>query len=271
MLRDNFGRKIDYLRISVTDKCNYRCVYCMPEEGVKLKRHEEILSFEKITRIAGCAARLGIVKIRLTGGEPLVRKDVEKLVAMLAHCEGIDELVMTSNGSLLSEEKALDLKRAGLSRINISLDTLDGDEFKKITRRGNIEDVLSGIEAARSAGLDPVKINMVIFEDTSHDDIKAMRSFCQRKGLKLQTIKQFSLYNREGKISFPFVFDRPQPCSLCNKIRLTADGLLKPCLLSNSEIRVDWNDIEKSLKRAVREKPQRGTVCDNRMMSQIGG
>jgi cyclic pyranopterin phosphate synthase len=271
MLKDRFGRKIDYLRISVTDKCNYRCIYCMPEEGVKLKSHDEILSFEEITAIARCAARLGIVKIRLTGGEPLVRRDIEILVEMLSRCEGINELVMTTNGSLLSREKALKLKEAGLSRVNISLDTLDGDEFKRITRRGNIEDVLAGIDAAKWAGLDPVKINMVISEATSRSQVMEMRSFCKQEGLKLQTIKQFSLYQREERIDSSFTFDRPKPCSLCNKIRLTADGFLKPCLLSNAEIKVDFSNIEESLRRAVREKPLKGTICENRMMSQIGG
>ncbi len=271
MLKDRFGRKIDYLRISVTDKCNYRCVYCMPEDGVNLKSHEEILSFEEISEIVRCAARLGIVRVRLTGGEPLVRKEIEVLVEMLSHCGGINELSMTTNGSLLSVEKALNLKEAGLSRVNISLDTLEADEFKRITRRGDIEDVLAGIDAAKKAGLDPIKINMVISETTSRSQIMRMRSFCKQEGLILQTIKQFSLYNREETINFPFTFDRPQLCSLCNKIRLTADGFLKPCLLSNTEIKLDLDNIEESLKEAVREKPRRGTVCKNRMMSQIGG
>jgi len=271
MLKDRFGRKIDYMRISVTDKCNYRCIYCMPEEGVELKSHDEILSFEEITEIVRHAVSLGIVKVRLTGGEPLVRRNIEVLVEMLARFEEINELVMTTNGSLLSREKALNLKEAGLKRVNISLDTLDEDEFKRITRRGNIEDVFAGIEAARSAGLDPVKINMVITEVTSRRDVMKMRSFCKKEGLNLQTIKQFSLYNREEKADSNFVYDRPQSCSLCNKIRLTADGFLKPCLLSNTEIKIDLDNIEESLKKAVWEKPLRGSICENRMMSQIGG
>lgn len=271
MLTDRFGRKIDYLRISVTDRCNYRCVYCMPESGISLKSHEAILSFESIAAIAEEAARLGIKKIRLTGGEPLVRKNIERLVGMLGRIEGIEDLSMTTNAVYLSENAAARLKGAGLGRVNISLDTLDTVRFGEITRGGDIADVLAGIEAAKKAALDPVKINMIIFGDTSLDEVETMRRFCREKGLVLQTIKHFSLYNRDEMIGDVDLFDRPAPCSDCNRLRLTADGFLKPCLFSDDEIKVDMNNIKESILKAVSEKPLQGTACCTRSMYQIGG
>ncbi len=270
-LTDPYGRAIRYLRISVTDRCNYRCVYCMPEEGVPLKRHADILSYEDIARIAESAVKLGFDRVRLTGGEPLVRRGIAELVSMLASIDGLDEVSMTTNASLLTRERAQQLKEAGLSRINISLDTLDPVRFEGITRGGKIEDVLAGIDSALEAGLRPVKINMIVFEETTRDDIEKMRAFCGGKGLVLQTIKQFSLYDREGDPASDISCDRPQPCELCDKLRLTAEGYLKPCLFSDKEIRVDLDHIELSLRRAVAAKPQRGTCCSNRLMYQIGG
>ena len=270
-LIDPYGRRIRYLRISVTDRCNYRCVYCMPEEGVFLKSHDDILSYEAIVRIAEGAAELGFDRVRLTGGEPLVRRRIEELVSMLAAIDGLNEIAMTTNASLLTREKAQLLKNAGLSRINISLDTLDPERFRSITRGGNISDVLAGIDAALEADLCPVKINTIVFEETTPDDIEEMRSFCNERGLVLQTIKQFSLYEREEDPVSDISCNRPQPCGLCDKIRLTADGYLKPCLFSDKEIRVDLENIELSLRKAVVAKPERGTCCSNRLMYQIGG
>jgi len=271
MLVDKFDRKIDYLRISVTDRCNYRCTYCMPESGVSLKSHESILSFEDITAIAEEAAELGIEKIRLTGGEPLVRKNVGVLVAMLGRIEKINDLTMTTNAVFLSGESARELRDAGLTRINISLDTLDPGRFKEITRGGDINDVLGGIEAARKAGFDKIKINMIIFSETTPEEVESMRTFCDDRGLVLQTIKHFSLYNRDEMVGDVDIFDRPAPCSGCNRIRLTADGFLKPCLFSDDEIRIDMDDIKGSLLKAVEGKPLQGTSCCNRSMYQIGG
>lgn len=270
MITDRFGRKIDYLRVSVTDRCNYRCVYCMPEEGVALKGHEDILSFESIAAVARAAGAIGFSRIRLTGGEPLVRKGIEALVGMLGGLGLFSEVTMTTNGSLLTPQLARRLREAGLTRINISLDTLDRDRFAEITRGGDLEDVLAGVDAARSAGLDPVKINMIIFDSTRDEELNAMRRFCGKRGLALQTIKHFSLYNREpsGEVRS---FDRPASCSECNRLRLTADGFLKPCLFSDREIKVDLEDIEKSIRFAVERKPCEGTACCNRSMYQIGG
>ena len=271
MLFDQHGRTIDYLRVSVTDRCNYRCTYCMPAEGIALKPHCEILSYESIALIASCAGRLGINKIRLTGGEPLVKRNIESLIEMIRLTGKYKEINMTTNGALLTPQKAKQLKKAGLTRVNISLDTLDPARFSEVTRGGTIGDVFSGINAAKDADLNPIKINMVVFENTQTEEIDAMRSFCDENGLTLQTIKQFSLYNKGDDEKYTHSFDRPLPCEACNRLRLTADGFLKPCLFSDKEIKVDLNEIEGSIRAATAAKPVMGTSCVNRVMCQIGG
>ena len=154
MLRDSFGRVIDYLRISVTDRCNLRCVYCMPPQGIQLKAHSEILTYEEIVAVVRAAAALGIRKVRLTGGEPLVRPHVERLVEMVAAVPGIEDVSLTTNAVLL-DRHASTLSRAGLRRVNVSLDTLRADRFERITRFGHIADVWRGLEAAEREGLTP--------------------------------------------------------------------------------------------------------------------
>ena len=178
MTTDGHGRNIDYLRISVTDRCNYRCAYCMPEEGIRLKGHDEILTFEEIARIADAAGELGFRKLRLTGGEPLVRKNIERLVGMIRNTGHYNDISMTTNGAMLSPLLAMTLRDMGLDRINISLDTLDSGRFAEITRGGDIDEIFAGIEAAKRAGFDPVKINMIIFETTTTEEVESMRSFC---------------------------------------------------------------------------------------------
>jgi len=269
MLFDPCGRPITYLRISVTDRCNFRCTYCMPQGGVKLKGHNEILRLEQIVAISQAAVTLGITKIRLTGGEPLVRRGIVDLVAGIGAIEGLGELCMTTNGSQLSPLLARELKGAGLDRITISLDTLDPAHFEQLTRGGKLAEVLAGVDAALEADLNPVKINMVLFDTTTQADISAMRSFCEQKGVLLQTIAHFNLDQREHNHRVPA--DRPGACTKCNRIRLTADGYLKPCLYSDSEIKVDFADLEGSLKSAVAGKPVNGTTCTSRSMNQIGG
>ena len=162
-MRDNYGRNINYLRISVTDRCNLRCVYCMPEEGIKSLSHDDILRFEDTIKIVKVAATLGINKIRYTGGEPLVMKDIDKLIYETSKIQGIEDIAITTNGILLSD-MAEDLKKAGLKRVNISLDTLDRDKFKSITRIGNLDKVMESIYKCLSLGLKPVKINTVLNE-----------------------------------------------------------------------------------------------------------
>ncbi len=270
MLRDCFGRAVNYLRVSVTDKCNFRCVYCMPEEGIRLKDSSEILRLEQIAQIAAAGAKLGITQVRITGGEPLVRRNLVQLIRWIAQIPKIEEVVMTTNGVLLDSKTAFALKDAGLGRLNISLDTLRPERFRKTTRCGQLQDTLNGVAAAKAAGLTPIKINMVIFQDTTQFEIDEMLAFCTQEGLTLQKIMQFSLYDRKDNVS-NFQTDRPPKCAGCNRLRLTADGYFKPCLLSNNEIKVDMNRIEESILQAVRAKPKCGASCNSRVMSQIGG
>lgn len=269
MLLDRFNRRINYLRISVTDRCNHRCLYCMPGTPFLHKNHGDILSFEQIESFAKVAAKMGIRKIRLTGGEPLVRKDIELLVAKLAVIDGIDEVCMTTNGSLLAD-MAMKLKRSGLSRVNISIDSLDANKFGRITRGGDLRQALAGVDAAKKTGLTPIKINMVILDDTPKEEIDKMQAFCDQHGLQLQKIMQFSLYDR-ADLSRRFQTQRPPKCVQCNRLRLTSDGFLKPCLFSDNEVRINFDNIAESILEAVAKKPENGSHCRNRPMNQIGG
>ncbi len=263
---DSFRRRIDYLRISVTDKCNLRCRYCMPEEGVPLRRHEEFLSHEQIVEVVRAAVGLGLTKIRLTGGEPLVKRGIVELVGMIRAVPGVRQLAMTTNGTLLGG-LAAGLRKAGLDSLNVSLDTLEAERYRQLTRGGRIELVLQGIEAARREGF-PVKINMVVLEDTTPGEIERLRRFCRDKGLALQLINHFDIARPKSQ---DYLFDRPPKCATCNKIRLLADGQLKPCLHSDQEIPLDPADIAGSLRRTIEAKPENGCACTNRLMSQIGG
>ncbi len=241
----------------------------MPEAGGALKSRSEILSYEQMESVVKVAAKMGIIKVRLTGGEPLVRKDIERLVVKLAATDGIEQVCMTTNGSLLVG-MAAKLKRSGLGRVNISIDTLDADRYRLVTGGGDLRDALAGVDAAKRAELTPIKINMVILDDTTEEDIELMKVFCEQRGLQLQKIMQFSLYDR-ADLSRRFQTQRPPECSRCNRLRLTADGFLKPCLFSDNEIKVDFDDIAGSILKAVAQKPESGSSCRNRFMSQIGG
>ncbi|MCE1205856.1 MAG: radical SAM protein [Spirochaetia bacterium] len=263
---DSFGRNIHYLRISVTDRCNLRCIYCMPEEGIELVPHNAILSFEQIEAIARTAVRIGIDKIRLTGGEPLVRKGIVDLVARLRKIPGLKTLAMTTNGTLLAP-LAGPLFSAGLGSVNISLDTLNPERYARLTRRGRIEDVLAGIDAALAAGL-AVKINTVVMDDTSHAEIEALKAFARQKNAAFQTIAQYSLQSMKMD---DHAFDRPPPCATCNRIRLLADGTLRACLQSDIAIPVDFQDIEGSIKKIIELKPAHGTISATSSVGKIGG
>ena len=265
-MRDAFGREIRYLRISVTDRCNLRCRYCMPEEGIALISHEEILSYERITEIASAAVRLGLTKIRLTGGEPLARKAIVDLVRKLRAIPGLRTLAMTTNGTLLAS-LAADLAAAGLDSVNISLDTLDPAKYAFITRRGSLADALAGLDAAIRSGL-AVKLNMVVLPETEASEIEAMRGFASSKGATLQTIARYSL--QEDKRD-DYAYDRPPSCSSCDRIRLMADGTLRSCLHSDLDFKVDFDDIEGSIKAAILGKPAHGAVSSTPSVGQIGG
>jgi cyclic pyranopterin phosphate synthase len=187
-LIDAYGRKHDYLRISVTDRCNLRCIYCMGADGVKQIPPREILSYEEILQVVKAGAALGIRRIRLTGGEPLVRKDLLYLVREIARVPGIEDLAMTTNGILLPRGAA-ELKQAGLRRVNISLDSLDAAVYSRITRGGDLEQVLAGIEAALAAGLAPVKINTVLMKGLNHAEVPAFLNLVLEKPVHVRFIE----------------------------------------------------------------------------------
>jgi cyclic pyranopterin phosphate synthase len=263
---DRFKRDITYLRISVTAKCNLRCQYCMPKNLPARKLYTDSLSFENIHAIVKEAAALGINKVRLTGGEPLLRNNIEELVAQLSSIEAIKNLGLTTNGTMLAA-KAKSLKLAGLQNINISLDTLDSEKYKKITGCDDIAAVLAGIDAALTENFN-IKINMVILPEINEEEIVPMQKFCQQNNLHLQLIKQFDLCLTKLN---DHNFDRPPPCGRCNRLRLLADGTLKPCLHSEQEYKIDLQNIRASLAAAILAKPESGAICDSRQMQEIGG
>jgi GTP 3',8-cyclase len=199
-LRDAFNRPVKDLRISVTDRCNYRCTYCMPlDEYVWIDR-SEILSFEEIARLARLFAGLGVEKIRITGGEPLVRKDLHRVVGMLSSIEGVRDVCLTTNASLLSEQIG-NLAAAGLKRINVSVDTLDPEKFKQITKRGDLSKVLEGLFAAMELGLKPIKINAVIERGVNEDDIIPLVEFSRENGFSMRFIEYMDVGNANNWIS----------------------------------------------------------------------
>jgi GTP 3',8-cyclase len=263
---DRFDRPITYLRISVTDKCNLRCTYCMPAEGVPQREHRDFLTLEQVTEVARAATGLGVTKIRLTGGEPLVKRGIVDLVRMIGALPGLEHLAMTTNGVLLAD-MARPLKEAGLDSVNVSLDTLDPERYRRLTRGGEIGRALEGIRAAVAAGL-PVKVNMVVLADTGPEEIETQRHWCTGLGVRLQLINHYDLSREKGE---RYAFDRPPSCGACNRIRLMADGMLKPCLHSDEEIPLDFSRLAESLREAILAKPRRGGACTNRVMTQIGG
>lgn len=264
---DRYSRRINYLRISVTDRCNFRCTYCMPEEGVPLKKHNEILSYNEIAEIVKTGAELGMSKIRITGGEPLIRKDLHILVKMLSEIEGITDIGLTTNGVFLPKQAKL-LKESGLNRVNISLDTLNPEKFKKITRLGNLDDVLAGIDAALEAELLPVKINFVRIPGVNEEDEEEVRNYCNSKNIQLRFIRQmnlktgefYSVENGYGGI-----------CEICNRLRLTADGFIVPCLHSELRYNVRELGIKDAFLKAVEFKPEKGIGTTSHEFSNIGG
>lgn len=194
MLKDAFNRPLKDLRISVTDRCNFRCTYCMPLDEYVWMDKQEILTFSEITRLATLFVRLGVTKIRLTGGEPLVRRNLHTLVDRLSSISGLEDLCLTTNGSLLAEQVE-DLTRAGLKRINVSIDTLDPDKFRRMTKRGNLEKVLAGLFAAKAQGLQPIKINAVVERGVNDDDIVPLAEFSRKHGFHLRFIEFMDVGN----------------------------------------------------------------------------
>jgi len=204
MLVDTFNRALKDLRISVTDRCNFRCTYCMPLDEYEWINKQEILTFEEITRIAKLFIELGVEKIRLTGGEPLVRQDLHLLIAKLANLQGVKDLCLTTNGALLANQVNA-LAGAGLKRVNVSIDTLDGDKFKRMTKRGELDKVLEGIFAAKAAGLAPIKLNAVVERDVNDDDILPLVEFSRANGFAMRFIEYMDVGNSNNWTSAKLV------------------------------------------------------------------
>jgi GTP 3',8-cyclase len=264
---DRFQRSINYLRVSVTDRCNLRCTYCMSAEGIRLLRHEDILSFDEITEVVREAVDLGVDKVRLTGGEPLVRKGITELVRMIASIPGISDLAMTTNGILMAQY-ADELKKAGLQRVNISLDTTDPAEFRQITRGGDISLVFEGLNAAREAGLHPVKLNCVVHDSSSEDNARRVKEFAEKNGLQVRFIHQMDLAT--GQYSVVEGGDGGH-CARCNRLRLTANGMVKPCLFDAIGFNVREHGPKEALLLALSNKPACGTVNHSGEFYSIGG
>jgi cyclic pyranopterin phosphate synthase len=264
---DRYNRKISYLRVSVTDKCNLRCYYCMPKEGVRLLRHRDILSYEEITEVVRYGLGKGIDKVRITGGEPLVRRDITRLVELLSRLEGIRDLSMTTNGMFL-DRYAEPLVKAGLQRVNVSLDTLDPEKFSKITRGGELERVLTGLEQAQKAGLKPIKINTVVHQYFDEQDRQALTAFCRKKGYDLRFIREMDL--EEGTFS-KVEGGSGGDCPRCNRLRLTPNGRLKPCLFSNLGYDVRKMGIARAFELALQNKPLSGSTNNSCTFYRMGG
>ncbi len=263
---DRYNRSINYLRISITDRCNLRCTYCMPEEGIRLLDHADILSFEEIAEFTKLAVANGITKVRLTGGEPLVRKGIVDLVALLSKIDGLEDLSMTTNGVFLPQFAA-DLKKAGLNRVNISMDTTNPEKFRKITRNGDLEEVLKGIDAAIEAGLEPIKINCVLMGQPD-EEITKLKKYCEIRNLKLRFIHQMDL--KTGEFS-KVEGGEGGNCSKCNRVRLLANGDIKPCLFSDLAYNIRKLGHQEALDQAMGNKPRSGTYNMSGEFYNIGG
>lgn len=323
-MKDQFQRRIEYLRISITDRCNLRCKYCMPETGVQWIPHESILSYEEILRLIRVSTSLGFKRFRITGGEPLVRQGVMDFLNDASKIPGVEDLMLTTNGMLLPE-MAFDLKATGVNRVNISLDTLDPDRFREITRGGDVNKVIQGVFRSLEAGLNPVKLNVVVVRDFNSDELPKFVELARNYPLHVRFIELMPIgissehrndfvpiaemkeilgldgleatrdivgggpaeyitsEGFEGSIGFISALSR-HFCNTCNRVRLTADGKLRPCLHSSKEVdlrqalRGEKTDEELSdiFAQAVWHKPAEHHMNeqaweDKRMMSQIGG
>ena len=314
---DSYGRNITYLRVSVTELCNLRCRYCMPEEGVCKKSHEDMLTEDETIAVIEAAAGLGIRKIRITGGEPLVKKNILSLCARTAAVPGIEEVCITTNGTLLPR-LAKPLREAGVSRINLSLDTLDPEKYAWITRVGRVEEALAGLEAALEAGVEKVKVNAVLVGGFNEEDIVPLAELTRSHGVDMRFIelmpmvsgvfgpqaylpcsavlealpdaaeetpdggvaKLYRLPGAAGRIGLISPISE-HFCARCNRLRLTADGKLKPCLHSAAEFSVkglEKEGIAAQLERAIGAKPARHGELSafsqskaGRSMNRIGG
>lgn len=239
----------------------------MPEDGIQHMSQDQILSFDEIVDFVKLSVDFGITKIRLTGGEPLVRKGIVDLVRRISEIPGIMDLGMTTNGVLLNKY-AVELKNAGLNRVNISLDSLDNGNFKYITRVGKLEQVLSGIAAAKKVGLTPVKINCVIKDNSDEPDALSVKKFGLENGVKVRFIKEMDL---ETGVFSVVEGGKGGKCKLCNRLRLTADGFLKPCLFSELGYSIREHGYEEAFRKAIGNKPEKGSLNNINSFYNIGG
>lgn len=316
-MKDSCGREITYLRLSVTDKCNLRCRYCMPEDGVCIKTHTEMLSEDEMVNAATVAASIGISKIRITGGEPLVKKNIVSICRRISSIDGIDELCLTTNGILLPE-LAHDLKNAGVDRLNISLDTLNQDKYSFITRRDEFKRACDGIKAAIDASFTGTKINTVLIGGFNDDEIESICGLTKQYPVDVRFIELMPMYDsgdfsKESLIPCQTVLDKMPGlekvqdegvahlyrlpdgvgkiglispvsnhfCNTCNRLRLTADGMLRPCLHSNIEFSIKGMNKDEMLEqfmKAIEAKPDRHGELSyenrseaGRTMNRIGG
>ncbi|MBQ6174126.1 MAG: GTP 3',8-cyclase MoaA [Clostridia bacterium] len=314
---DRYGREITYLRLSVTDRCNLRCRYCMPPEGVEKKPHADMLTEDEMITAVEAAASLGVTKLRVTGGEPLIKRNIVSICRRAARVEGIREVCITTNGLLLPE-MAEDLIEAGVSRVNFSLDTLDPDRYAAITRVGSLDRALAGLRTALTAGFRKVKLNAVLIGGFNDDEIRPLAELTLRDDLDVRFIELMPMpggeaFGQESYIPVTRVLEalpglRPEEsdgvarlyrlpgakgrvglispvsrhfCAACNRIRLTADGRIKPCLHSAEEVSLKglgFAEMREAMARAIMDKPQcHGELsADSRSlsargMSQIGG
>jgi cyclic pyranopterin phosphate synthase len=239
----------------------------MPEEGIKLISHNDILSFDEIVDVVKVAVSLGVNKVRLTGGEPLVRKGIVDLVSMIAKIPGVNDLGMTTNGQLLAKY-AQDLADAGLSRVNVSLDTMNPDKYRQITRLGDIEPVFEGLKAAVAAKLTPVKINCVVKNSSNEPDAVAVKEFSESMGYQARFIHQMDL---DTGYFTKVEGGEGGDCVNCNRLRLTANGLIMPCLFSDVGYNIRELGVKEAILTAVKNKPEHGGVSHNHKFYNIGG
>ena len=326
---DQYGRKIEYLRISVTDRCNLRCVYCMPEEGVEQVSHSEILSFDEMTRICRICAKLGITRVKLTGGEPLVRKGLGSLLRSIREIEGIEQVTLTTNGVLLAEQIE-ELAAAGLDAVNVSLDTLDRAQYMKLTRRDELEAALRGLEAALQYPDIRVKVNCVALHGENESQWVPLANMAKERPIDVRFIemmpiglgKEYPFSSQElvyealkaafGEAQFltgnfgngPAIYARfpgftgktgfisavsHKFCESCNRVRLTAEGFLKPCLQYSTGVdlramlrnEAGKKELEEMIQKVIFEKPRshqfqmegssKQEDLEQKQMSSIGG
>ena len=268
-MQDKFGRIIDTIRISVTDKCNLRCYYCIPDDYTF--KDTKILTFEEIVQIVKESVEIGITRIKLTGGEPLLRKNIVNLISEISKIESITDLSITTNGTLL-KNLALPLKLAGLKRINVSLDALDEKLYSTITGGGSVFDVIEGIKEAKKVNLVPIKINTVLLNGKNEEEIPKIKEFCKNNDFDFQLINEMKL-TKEKKDSENFYnTQKPPKCDKCNRIRLTSDGKLLPCLFGEKEIDIkQFNSIKEALISCIDNKIKKGKQNESRVMNEIGG